>query len=390
MRLPVPTLPTGRPRVLFVDDEPHLLAGLARSLRGRVEQVTTTEPAEALRLLAEDGPFEAVVSDLRMPAMDGVALLGQARLVAPDTTRMLLTGFADVSSVMSAVNHGAIFRVLCKPCPVPDLEAALDDAVRQHRLVTGERVLLQATLRGSVEALVETLSMAAPTAFARAVRLRRLTVAVARRLDLPDPWQVEIAAQLGELGVVTLPEATVEALRRGSVTGREEQRMLTRLPELADEVLSRIPRLEEVRTIIRCQQPVHADRVEGCPWDAPEAARVLQLVREYDALEARELTPAEALDAVRSRGHHDEEHLVALTAALDARGGGQRVREVDLSELVAGDVLAVDLCSRKGNVLVGRGHALGPALLARIRNYADTGGLDGRALVVDRRAEQED
>jgi len=134
------------PRVLCVDDEPLLLAGLSAALHGRYEVTTARSGPEALRRLFECGPFAVVVADLKMPDMDGIRFLSQVRDMAPDTVRILLTGHADLDSAIGAVNQGYIFRFLKKPCPTEVLLMALEDGVNQARLVTRDRELLEKRL----------------------------------------------------------------------------------------------------------------------------------------------------------------------------------------------------------------------------------------------------
>lgn len=137
---------SAKPRVLCVDDEPHLLAGLVTTLRRRFEVSTAESGAEGLRALGRDGPFAVLLTDYRMPEMDGAEFLGRAREVAPDTVRLLLTGHATLEAVIAAVNRGKVFRFLLKPCRADVLLEAVDDAVEQSRLVTADRVLLQGKL----------------------------------------------------------------------------------------------------------------------------------------------------------------------------------------------------------------------------------------------------
>ena len=139
------TRPT-KPRVLLVDDEPAILAGLSRQLRGSYDVVTSTDAVTGLDLLENDGPFAVVVSDMRMPAMDGATFLARARNAAGHTTRVLLTGQADVESAVAAVNEGQIFRFLTKPCPVDTLLQCLRDAVDQHRQSQAQHQLLDSAL----------------------------------------------------------------------------------------------------------------------------------------------------------------------------------------------------------------------------------------------------
>jgi CheY-like chemotaxis protein len=372
-------------RALFVDDEENVLHALSRQLRHRVRAELTTSPLEAVGLLEQAAaagaePFAVIVSDMRMPGMDGAALLKRSLEISPDTSRVLLTGYADLPSALAAVNEGSIFRFLTKPCPVTQLYGTLAAAVEQHRLLRDRRELLDRTLRGAVEALMDTLAMAHPAAFARASRLRRLGREVTARLAEPEGWQVEVAAQLGEIGVVTLPPEALEALERGTPPGPSVAAMLAALPDLADAVLRRIPRLEAVREIVRTQQPVDATNPTALAH-ASRPARILQAVREYDSLIVRDHEAALAVQLLRTRTHHDEDILDALQVVVSAQDR-EAAGEVDVTDLRPGLVLAADLRSGTGMLLVKRGHELTPELVARIRNFAVLSGLQGRPIVV--------
>ena len=374
----------GLPRVLFVDDEELVVQALGRQVRGVVAAELATSSQVAAELLTEagrqpDGGFAVVVSDMRMPGMNGAALLAHARQVCPDTTRLLLTGYADLDSAITAVNDGAVFRFLTKPCSTPVLRAALDMAIEQNRLIRDRHELLERTLRGAVEALVETLAMTHPQAFSRASRLRHLTSGLTEALGMGERWPAEIAAQLAEIGVVTLPPEALEALTRGTCPNAVVARMIRNLPEIADRLLARIPRLEPVRAIVRAQQPVdHLD--SRCLAGADQATLLVQAVREYDALTARGYQPTNAIGVLRQRVHHDPVILDAL-ATIVAADAGAEVRDIDVVALRPGMLLAADLRAATGMLLVSHGHVLTEELLSRIRNFAKLSGLDGPPLV---------
>jgi len=121
-----------RPRILLVDDDPQVLAALQRQLRHQFDVTATSDAREAMRLVVSSGPYAVVVSDLRMPGMDGVSLLFLIRQTAPETVRLLLTGDTDVESAIAAVNQGNIFRFLTKPCPADILIDVLNASVEQY------------------------------------------------------------------------------------------------------------------------------------------------------------------------------------------------------------------------------------------------------------------
>ena len=126
--------------------------------------------------------------------MDGIEFLTRVRQTTPDTVRVMLTGEADLSAAISAVNEGRMFQFLSKPCPPEMLTRTLESALEQYRLVTAERELLESTLRSSIGVMSEILSLVNPPAFGRASRIRRYVQHMTEHLNLPDRWQYEVAA----------------------------------------------------------------------------------------------------------------------------------------------------------------------------------------------------
>lgn len=195
-----------KPRVLCVDDEPHILSSLDTTLRRSFEVSTATNGPDALRLLDGGGPFAVLLSDYSMPGMTGAELLARARLVAPDTVRMLLTGQATIEGAIAAVNEGHVFRFLTKPCPPAAVIRALQDGVEQARLVTADRLLLERKVESMTSHLV------------RAERLASLgTMAGAVGHELSNALNVltgtmSLVAEDAELGVLPTDE-TLRTLR---------------------------------------------------------------------------------------------------------------------------------------------------------------------------------
>jgi DNA-binding NtrC family response regulator len=97
-------------KILLVDDEPNVLDGYRRTLGREFALETAVGGQEALALLAEKGPYAVVVSDMRMPGMDGIQLLSRIKSASPDTIRVMLTGHADTETAINAINEGSIFR----------------------------------------------------------------------------------------------------------------------------------------------------------------------------------------------------------------------------------------------------------------------------------------
>lgn len=369
-----PARGSARPRLLCVDDEPGMLAGLSRVLRPYYE-VRIAEGGQAgIDALERDPDVAVVMSDLRMPVVDGVAFLARARELAPDATRVMLTGHADLDAAVKAVNQGNVFRILTKPARPEELLATLDAAAEQHRLVTAQRELLEQTLRGSVRALLDTLALANPMAFARAMRVRHLVGHLAEVSRAPDPWEVEVAAMLSQIGAVTLPEDVVSKLHRGDELTSGEHQAVDRLPAIAEHLLADIPRLGGVREIIRYQH-THYDG-SGPPHDGrsgpdlPLGARILKVALDLDQLRERGMAHAQAIATLAERpGVYDGALLSALRwAELTAVSS----RPIAIDALAPGMVLGRDVCDFAGRVVAGKGQDVTPTLVARLQGALAT------------------
>ena len=117
------------PRVLCVDDEERVVQGLALHLRKDYEVHVAVSGAQALERLRDMKGAAVIISDMRMPGMDGATLLQVVMQKYPDTTRILLTGEAGREIAVAAVNKGQIFRFLTKPCPAEQLKSAVEAGV---------------------------------------------------------------------------------------------------------------------------------------------------------------------------------------------------------------------------------------------------------------------
>ena len=120
-------------RILFVDDDLNILDGYKRQLRKQFSIETAEGGEKGLDTVKNNGPFAVIVSDLKMPGMDGNQFLAHVKEIAPESTRILLTGYADLRSAIEAINNGGIFRLLTKPCDKIDLIQTLENGIEQYQ-----------------------------------------------------------------------------------------------------------------------------------------------------------------------------------------------------------------------------------------------------------------
>jgi response regulator RpfG family c-di-GMP phosphodiesterase len=302
-------------------------------------------------------------------------LLYSIRSLAPDTVRVLLTGFGDVDAAMAAVNEGNIFRFLSKPCPSKTMIRALEASVEQHRLLTAQRVLLEQTLRASLRTLSDTLAIVNPVAFGRGLRTRKLISELAASDPVAIPWQAEIAAILAQISWVTLPAATASKLNSGKTLTASEQTLVDKLPSVTGELVGDIPRFEYIREILRHQDkhydgqgfPPNGASGEAIPW----GARALKAASDFDLLESRGCSAETAIEAMRARtGWYDPDILEAISRIRNHPSRDSKVLHLPLRAVQPGMVFAQEVMTRTGQLVFARGQEVTPSLLERVKNLA--------------------
>lgn len=356
-------------KILCVDDETHVLEGLSLNLRKYFKVYVATSGPEGLEILRNHGPFAIVLSDMRMPNMDGAEFLKTVHQHAPSSVRILLTGYSDMDSAVRAINEGQIFRFLTKPCAVPNLLSAFKAALKQYHLITAEKVLLEQTLRGSISALADVLVLTNPKAFGRATRLKQSAKSLAQALKLPNAWQVDVAALLSQIGYITLPNELIEKAYYGQAVTSDEQQMLAKVPDVAQQVLNNIPRMEDVQEILHKSLAKPGRQHKGD--NVSQAAEVLRIVTDFDKLEAQGNSIQMALDTMRGKKDYYPKEMLEKFAEL--KGSVEQlneVREIGIKEVRVGMIFVEDVKLKSGSLLVPRGYEVTNQFVERARNFA--------------------
>ena len=416
------------PSILFVDDEPSILSALRRLLRPLPYRVLTAEGGvEALALLERE-PVDLVVSDMRMPGMDGATFLEQVCQRWPTVQRLLLTGYADMDATIAAVNRGEIHRYVAKPWEDQDLLLALRDALSRRQLAEENRRLLALTqeqndalqrVNGQLEQRVRERTaeleqvngmlekayaqlqdnfMLSLDVFAGLLELRdrgsaghsrevaRLAQGLAQELGLPPRDQQDLfaAGLLHEIGKISLPDSLLR--KPFSVMNAEEQAQFRRHPQVAEAALMPLAALQRSARLVRAQ----LERLDG--KGVPDglqgegfglAAQALALAVEYRGLlggrlSSRPHTPEQA-QALIAGGAGSRYSVTVVQAFRELMA---RMREVppedlciDASALRAGMVLSRDLMSERGTLLLARGFHFDAQSVRKIHDYVARQGL---------------
>ena len=373
-----------KPRILFVDDDPLALEGLSRSVYREFKADLAEGPEEGLEKIKNDGPYIVVISDMRMPVMDGAEFLSRVRTLAPDPIRVMLTGYADTEAAMRAVNEGRIFRFLNKPVTAEDLTLTLRACVAQYDLMRREKELLEKTLAGAIRVLSEVLHLANPVAFNKGTRICQYVRHIAGKLCLSDTWQYEIAAMLSELGCLTLTPDLLEAIHAGEPLTPEHEKRYSQHPQIAHDLLARIPRLELVADMILQQNEVPTDLPRSLSPDAESVRRGAQMLKVSLAFDCLLSTGSERQEALLALSRNPVEYDAQMVAALgDFRlsRGPTELRPIDVRDLRTGMILNENLRSTTGMLLAAKGQEVSHVLVRAVRNFVEVGTVKGTVLV---------
>jgi response regulator RpfG family c-di-GMP phosphodiesterase len=374
-----------RDKVLLVDDEPRVLSALSRDLfELDLETILTAPSADmAMEQLQANPDTAVIVSDYRMPGMNGVDFLTRCQQISPDASRIMLTGFADLQMAVDSVNQANIFRFLLKPCKPNILVATIQAGFRQHQLVISERELLSKTLNGSVKVLVDILSALSPELFARTNNLRYLGRSLGQALQLENIWDVELAVLLCRLGAVTVPKEILDKWIRKTPLDSEEQAIIAAIPETGSMLLNNIPRLEKISESIRwydcsfTRKPGTDDCLAG--EQLPIISRILKILTDYDWAYYRTYNQADAFKTlVKQRTEYDPQILEIFGKRVLAEtdlpfhsqlSKAENIAYISVFEIKPGMMLAKDVVDPANRLIIGANTWISEPLRYRLINY---------------------
>ena len=428
------------PVILCVDDEPNILSSLKRLFRAKGFQVRVADSGQAGLALLESEAVDLVISDMRMPEMDGTQFLAQVRVRWPDTVRLLLTGYSDINSIIDAINRGEIFRYIAKPWDDNDIVLIVRQALERKALEQEKRRLealtfqqneelkaLNASLEARVQARTAELRVANELlqganeklkanfvtvlkVFSTLFEMRgghlaghsRRVADLARRIALKlglDSKQVQeifVAGLLHEIGKVGFSDemlsTTVGMMKPAQLDIYRKHAVL------AEQLLLPLQDLKDVSEIISAQ----FERFDGIGFPAqlaadaiPVGARILSLASDYDNMQTgtlalSKLSPEEArIIIVHSSGKRYDPRVVA--AFLDLSGGvpredSERIRHRERSilsrEMHPGMVLSRDLITPNGLLMLSADHVFDERLIRKIRDFERSGAIKLMAYVL--------
>lgn len=387
-------------KILIIDDEPNVLKAFKRLFRKERETIsvfTTESPDEVFELVTTE-EFAVVVSDQRMPTMQGTEVLEKVRELSPETIRITLTGYADKEAAIGAINQGAVYRFLTKPWNDEELKQEIQNGIAQYSLVSENKRLnkltqdqneelldLNRNLEQKVEERTEKIStlnkdlkegffgtirllsqiseMYSATSGSHSKRVANMSADIAKKLNLPshEHFHVNAAAMLHDIGKISLPKHISD--RPVATFNKSELELLRGHAEAGALIVETINQLKETATLIR----YHHERFDGKGYpsgrageDIPLGSRIIAVANAYDhALykpsSSEEMTPHKAFLEVKKRESSEfDPKLVDVLEAIVYSMDIDCSTEVELrpSELEPGMKITRNICLPNGTLLL--------------------------------------
>ncbi|MDO9191288.1 MAG: response regulator [Undibacterium sp.] len=414
------------PKILCVDDEPNILSSLRRLFRSKGYKVLTALGGQEGLSVLEAESVDLVISDMRMPVMDGAAFLAQVRARWPDTIRLLLTGYSDVQSIIDAINRGEIYRYITKPWDDNDIILVVKQALERKALEAEKKRLEELTnrqneelkaLNASLEAKVEERTAALRQAhdsllhvneklknsfltsikvFSNVIEMRggklvghsRRVADLARKIaknmgmDAREIQAIFVAGLLADIGKIGFSDELLDT--PVSQLAGDQLGLFHKHTIRAEQLLMPLEDLQGTAKMLRYQHERFDGRgfPDGLVGDAiPIGARILSLASDYDNLQIGGLTPkrvhaddAQALIIHGAGNRYDAKVVAAFKQVFN--GGIEELdyQDVAAKNLLPGMILSADIISRDGILLLPADHVLDEHVIEKLRLYDVSGG----------------
>ncbi|MFZ2269015.1 MAG: HD domain-containing phosphohydrolase [Azonexus sp.] len=409
--------------LLFVDDEPSILSALRRLFRPHGYRIFVAEGGAAGLALLETEKVDLIISDMRMPEMDGATFLKEVRKRWPQTMRILLTGYADVTSTVAAINEGEIYRYISKPWDDVEIVKTVQEALERQQLEAENRRLTALTqsqndelktLNASLEQkvaertaeLTQALSfveqahgelkksfLTSVQVFAGLVELRsgpggvrlaghgrrvaEMARTLAQRMGLSDTeaQNIMLAGLLHDIGKLGLPDELLS--KPFNMLTPEQRAQVIKHPQIGQNILMAIEKFKEAAVLVRHHHECfdgsgYPDRLAGIA--IPKGSRILAVTNDYDALQVgtlaqRPLRPEEALEfLIDNRGKRYDPVVLDMAVKLigETQKGGPTELPVRPLQLKTGMQLSRDLAHSDGYLLLAKGCVLTADIIGQL------------------------
>ena len=311
-----------RYKILIVDDEENNLALLYRTLRSKYEITKSRSAIEALEILKTQ-TFDCILSDHKMPIMDGVEFLKRVNEIQPRTMRLLVTAYSDVKILIDAINYAKIYRYIKKPFSPDELLMIVESALECYQLkIDNENLIndLKELFSGTVKAIMEALDAKDSFTLGKSRRVAYYSAKIVQKLALKpsEVSRIELAGLLHDIGMIGVAENIL--CKTQKLTDEEYEKIKMHV-HYGVKILEDIKQLYDITEIIK----YHHEYYNGCGYpyglkgeEIPLGSRIIAIADAFDSMVSdrayrKSLPPDEALNVLRQgAGKQFDPNLVKI------------------------------------------------------------------------------
>lgn len=412
--------------LLLLDDEQDILNALKRLLRKEYTIVTFNDGRDALAYLAENH-IDMIMSDMRMPEMDGAEFLSKSRDITPNAIRLLLTGYSDMESTVKAINEGGVYTYIGKPWDNQDIKMTLSKAADHYLLKKEAKSLNEQVVKANKELeefnqsleqkinqrtaalqaskeklnkafntqkdlLFDVLDMMSATIEYRtgfspghSKRIAIQCKTLAKFIGLDDAFcrRIYLCALLHEIGTVGLTDDVLNSSTLGA--GKLDDALITH-PVIGAEIIAKVKRFTSLTENVLHQN----ENIDGTGFpehlsgeEIPVGSRIIRVVKDFDFLIAgkandKKMSIANAYAWMKERSGiwYDSKILQSFIELLGKRDSSDDESEMEFSigieKLKPGDKLLEDLILHNGNVMLTAGQEISNVMIEKLKEYEQT------------------
>ena len=311
-----------RYKILIVDDEEDNLALLYRTLRSKYDVTKAHSAIEALEILNTE-TFDCILSDHKMPIMDGVEFLKRVNEIQPRTMRLLVTAYSDVKILIDAINYAKIYRYIKKPYSPDELLMIVESALECYQLkIDNENLIndLKDLFSGTVKAIIEALDAKDSFTLGRSRRVAYYAAKIVNKLALKpsEVSQIELAGLLHDIGMIGVAESILNKTQK--LTDEEYEKIKMHV-HYSVKILEDIKQLYDITEIIK----YHHEYYNGCGYpyglkgeEIPLGSRIIAIADAFDSMVSnrayrKSLSADEALNIIKQcAGKQFDPNLVQI------------------------------------------------------------------------------
>jgi len=361
--------------IMIVDDNPDNLKLLEDMLRQQRYEVLSFPRGRLALAAADQEPPDLILLDINMPEMNGYEVCERLKASTrlSEVPVIFLSALNATEDKVKGFQSGGV-DYISKPFQFEEVQARVETHLKLRRAQQAEHDLLERTLSGAVGTLWELVQLTSPALASRCRATRNIVLWITERMEIPDPWQYELAATLCLIGCIAVPDEVFEKAYAGQELSSDEDEIFRAHPERAARLLSNIPRLEVVAEMIQRQQCPPAKVSVMKP--SRLGAHMLHLALELDRRVYRGVASQDALAELRSWGRFDNRMLDVLQSYSPAKAEFE-LRRLSIREVRSGMILDEDVLSKDGNLLILKaGTVLTETWIERLENFARVRGVE--------------